>query len=140
MTQDYPKSLISVYIRTNDNSDRTLEILEQFVIDHRGEYARMVLNSSNVNWLALGMTPPSPKPTPNHGDNSDSSSRMETESASHDTFNANEQLNYQGKWNERKLRVMGLLRQEALDQAWTWKTDCLFVSDADNFGNDMTIQ
>jgi hypothetical protein len=137
-----------VYIRTNDNSDDTVEILEQFVKDYRGEYARMLLNTSNVDWLALGLLPPDQQPTtaagaPAPAPTATSTTKLSMPAVTHngadnetaDQFDANQHLNFDGKWNERKLRLMGSLRQNTLDQAWTWKTDCFFVADADNFGN-----
>lgn len=132
--QDYPKSLISIYIRTNDNRDRTLEILDRFVNDYRGSYARMLLNSSDVDWSALGMSPPSKK------GNGRKASVDAVNGSRGDSFDANQQLNFEGKWNERKLRLMGLLRQQTLDQAWAWNTDCFFVADADNFIISSTLR
>jgi hypothetical protein len=41
LTQSYPKSLIDLYIRTNDNKDSTHDLLSQFVKDY-GEFFRSV--------------------------------------------------------------------------------------------------
>lgn len=39
LNQTYPKSLIHLYIKTNDNSDTTADILKQFIKDHGDSYA-----------------------------------------------------------------------------------------------------
>jgi glycosyltransferase involved in cell wall biosynthesis len=36
--QTYPKNLISIYIRSNNNTDNTLEILQAWANKHREEY------------------------------------------------------------------------------------------------------
>lgn len=43
---DYPKDKILIYIRTNNNQDRTLEILESFMIDNAGKYPIIQLDST----------------------------------------------------------------------------------------------
>src|SRR5215475_11179462 len=45
---DYPKSSIVLYVRNNNNTDRTLEILKEWVARVRGEYADVILDTSDV--------------------------------------------------------------------------------------------
>ena len=45
---EYPKSSIAVYIRTNNNTDRTGAILAEWVDRVRGQYAAIDMNASDV--------------------------------------------------------------------------------------------
>lgn len=45
---DYPKSAIVLYIRTNNNTDRTREILSEWVERVRGQYAEIVMDDRDV--------------------------------------------------------------------------------------------
>lgn len=45
---DYPKDRISLYIRTNNNTDRTQELLEEWIEVHRTEYKDIFYDPSNV--------------------------------------------------------------------------------------------
>lgn len=47
--QTYPKNKIHLYIRTNDNTDNTEEILEEWVTKYRCLYASCHTDYSNVN-------------------------------------------------------------------------------------------
>ena len=58
----YLKTAISVYIRTNNNRDRTAGLLRNWAARWRGAYARMELNDSDVNEEAFGpILPNEPK-------------------------------------------------------------------------------
>ena len=46
--QTYPKHLISVYIRTNNNTDNSAEILRRWKALHEKEYERIVLEDQDV--------------------------------------------------------------------------------------------
>ena len=45
---DYPKDRIVVYIRTNNNTDRTQALLDEWVARVRGQYAQIEVDESNV--------------------------------------------------------------------------------------------
>ena len=45
---DYPKSSIVLYVRTNNNTDRTADILKDWVARVRGEYADVIIDTSDV--------------------------------------------------------------------------------------------
>ena len=47
--QDYDKSLITIYFRTNDNSDNTEQIIEKFISNHGHEYGKIIFDSSSVD-------------------------------------------------------------------------------------------
>jgi hypothetical protein len=47
--QTYPKKLIHLYIRTNDNNDETEHILHDFIIKHENEYASVFFDSSDIS-------------------------------------------------------------------------------------------
>lgn len=47
--QTYPKLCTNIYIRTNDNSDRSAEILSKFVSDHRDEYKEIFYDDSSID-------------------------------------------------------------------------------------------
>lgn len=47
--QDYPKSLIHLYIRTNNNNDFTVDILKRWLDIHGNEYASIYFDDSNVD-------------------------------------------------------------------------------------------
>lgn len=49
LQQDYPKKLIHLYVRTNDNNDDTETILKNFLIDKGDLYASVNFNASNVD-------------------------------------------------------------------------------------------
>lgn len=46
--QTYPKHLISVYIRTNNNTDNSAQILREWRDKHEAEYERIVLEDQDV--------------------------------------------------------------------------------------------
>ena len=45
---DYPKENISLYVRTNNNTDNTKEILESWLAKHRAEYRYVSYDSSDI--------------------------------------------------------------------------------------------
>lgn len=45
---DYPKENISLYVRTNNNTDNTKEILESWLAKHREEYRYVSYDSSDI--------------------------------------------------------------------------------------------
>lgn len=45
---DYPRKDIVLYIRTNNNTDRTREILEEWINEHADEYADVTYNPNNI--------------------------------------------------------------------------------------------
>src|SRR5579871_6538474 len=47
--QKYPKSLIHIYIRTNNNKDRTTDILRRWLDIHGNEYASVFFDHTNVD-------------------------------------------------------------------------------------------
>ena len=54
MEQKYPKDKISLYIRTNDNTDRTTQILEEFLISFGDEFKSIHFDKSDINPLLAG--------------------------------------------------------------------------------------
>jgi len=46
--QKYPKSHIHLYIRTNNNNDRTVDILKRWLYHHGNEYASVFFDASNT--------------------------------------------------------------------------------------------
>ena len=47
--QTYPKKNVHLYIRTNDNTDNTCEILEKFIKNHGNEYASILYNKDDID-------------------------------------------------------------------------------------------
>ena len=47
--QTYPKELISIYIRSNNNTDNTLEILQNWVVENRDKYDEIYEDYSDVD-------------------------------------------------------------------------------------------
>ena len=47
--QTYDKKHIHLYIRTNDNTDDTSDILSQFIDDHKHEYASIYFDNTNIS-------------------------------------------------------------------------------------------
>jgi len=47
--QTLPKNKIHLYIRTNDNTDNTQEILKEFIEKHGNEYASVYYDDSNIS-------------------------------------------------------------------------------------------
>jgi len=47
--QDFDKNRIHLYIRTNDNTDNTEEILETFIQEYGSEYASVYYNNESIN-------------------------------------------------------------------------------------------
>ena len=45
---DYPKQDISLYVRTNNNTDKTQEILDSWLKDHRAEYYYVHYDAGNI--------------------------------------------------------------------------------------------
>lgn len=46
---DFNKKNIHLYIRTNDNTDNTVEILEDFIKTHENEYLSVYFNKENID-------------------------------------------------------------------------------------------
>ena len=46
---DFNKKNIHLYIRTNDNTDNTVEILEDFIKEHQHEYLSVNFNKENID-------------------------------------------------------------------------------------------
>ena len=46
---DYPKDRIFLYIRTNNNDDRTSEILEQHIADLGSQYAKVIYENEDID-------------------------------------------------------------------------------------------
>lgn len=46
---DYPKSSILLYIRTNNNTDNTVSILEEWLSKHQGEYLKVHYDSTDID-------------------------------------------------------------------------------------------
>jgi len=46
---DYDKSLITLYIRTNNNSDNTENILKDFIEENKAQYANIEFDSTNID-------------------------------------------------------------------------------------------
>ncbi|MEI6649505.1 MAG: hypothetical protein WCO08_07685 [Actinomycetes bacterium] len=49
LKQDYPKESISLYIRTNDNTDNTVAILEKFIEDFGSLFHSIEFNSQDID-------------------------------------------------------------------------------------------
>ena len=49
LNQDYDKSNIVLYIRTNDNSDNTESILRNFIAEHGTKYSSVIYDNSSVD-------------------------------------------------------------------------------------------
>jgi hypothetical protein len=49
LSQTFPKSQTSLYIRTNDNTDNTTEILKNFVDEHGEKYKEVYFNDEDIN-------------------------------------------------------------------------------------------
>jgi len=49
LRQTYPKSLLHLYIRTNDNTDTTVPILKAFLEDHGSKYASIFYDDSSIS-------------------------------------------------------------------------------------------
>jgi hypothetical protein len=49
LNQTYDKKKIHIYIRTNDSTDRTEEVLRSFVTDHGEKYASVFFDASSVS-------------------------------------------------------------------------------------------
>jgi len=49
LNQDYDKSNIVLYIRTNDNTDETENILEKFIVDHGSQFASVIYDNSSID-------------------------------------------------------------------------------------------
>lgn len=49
LNQTYPKNKIHLYIRTNDNTDNTNEILDNFVKTHDKKYASIYFDNSSIS-------------------------------------------------------------------------------------------
>ncbi len=47
--QNYPKKNIHLYIKTNDNTDNTVEVLDKFVEDHGEEYGSVYYDKNNIS-------------------------------------------------------------------------------------------
>lgn len=106
--QDYPKRLVSLYFRTNNNKDNTTGLLRAYLERHRSEYARVELDARDLT----------------------ESEELKTLAQDRDT---NKELSWATKWHPAKLAIMARLRQGCLEKALAWGTDALFVTDADNF-------
>lgn len=46
---DYPKKDMVLYVRTNNNTDRTKEILESWINDHLDEYSDIIYNGEDIS-------------------------------------------------------------------------------------------
>lgn len=46
--QTYPKNHIYLYIRTNNNNDKTVEVLENWITEHQEEYAGIYFDKTDV--------------------------------------------------------------------------------------------
>jgi len=55
--QTYPKNLISIYIRSNNNTDNTLEILQAWVNKHRDEYDEIYEDYEDVTQRVQDLSP-----------------------------------------------------------------------------------
>lgn len=49
--QDYPKNLISIYIKTDNNSDNTEKVLQEWVEAHKDQYNRIEFDNHNVSQI-----------------------------------------------------------------------------------------
>ena len=49
LNQDYDKKNIVLYIRTNDNTDKTEAILEKFISEHGDKYCSVIYDNSSVD-------------------------------------------------------------------------------------------
>jgi glycosyltransferase involved in cell wall biosynthesis len=49
LTQTYPKSSISLFVRTNDSKDSTLELLQNFLSNFRELFASVILDDTSIN-------------------------------------------------------------------------------------------
>jgi cellulose synthase/poly-beta-1,6-N-acetylglucosamine synthase-like glycosyltransferase len=49
LNQTYPKNKIHLYIRTNDNTDNTIEVLNEFVKQHHKQYASTYFDKRSVS-------------------------------------------------------------------------------------------
>lgn len=49
LNQTYPKSKLHLYIRTNDNTDSTATVLEEFIAIHSESYASIFYNSDSIS-------------------------------------------------------------------------------------------
>lgn len=45
---DYPKTNIVLYVRTNNNTDNTKEILEKWIDEHKNEYAEIIYDGDDI--------------------------------------------------------------------------------------------
>lgn len=49
LNQTFPKTHTHLYIRTNDNTDATVALLDQFVKDHRADYASVYYDNTSIS-------------------------------------------------------------------------------------------
>jgi hypothetical protein len=47
--QTFPKNKTNLYIRTNDNTDNTIDILKEYIKKHNGEYNDIYYDDSSIN-------------------------------------------------------------------------------------------
>ena len=50
-SQDYPKNKIVIYIRTNNNSDNTEEVLKKWIETNRNDYERIEIDTTEIGGL-----------------------------------------------------------------------------------------
>jgi glycosyltransferase involved in cell wall biosynthesis len=47
--QTFPKNKINLYIRTNDNTDNTEDILKEYIVKYRDEYNNIYYDDSSID-------------------------------------------------------------------------------------------
>jgi hypothetical protein len=100
--QDYPKDRISIYIRTNNNKDDTLTVLQQWRDEFVSQYASIEINEEDVS--------------------------TDLEHYNHHT------------WDNKRLSIIGNLRNETLTRALDSKSYFYFTFDIDTFLVSRTLR
>lgn len=102
---NYPKDKLHLWIRTNDNSDETADILVAFVRTHAKQYASVEIDTSPLAHRAAEvMDKDGNPPLPN----------------THE-------------WTQARFKLLGSIRQASLEATLRKKCDFYYVADVDNF-------
>ena len=111
---EYPRDRVYLYFRTNNNNDKTAEILHQWIDDQKILRRRDDDDWIAYDWASIEI------------DDTDVNVPVEK-------YDVHE-------WNPTRFKVLGALRQEGIDKAMWWGADYYYTCDVDNFVMPHTLK
>jgi hypothetical protein len=107
---DYPKGNIALYFRTNDNNDRTAQIISNWVND---QYGQGDCYSDEYEWFDI--------------------------QENHESVDATIRQYDVHEWNPHRFKLLGQLRQDGINWAIKNGYDFYYTCDVDNFVKPHTL-